>query len=227
MGKGSQLLKGILNLFFQPNCALCDRPSQGILCPSCNKQLHQSQFSNLHQLRPGKPPVFIWGSYGGVLKRAIAAMKYEDCPELARPLGHALAEAWINSPLAARGAIAVVPIPMHPEKQKQRGFNQAELLAKHFCDLTRYPLAATGLERIRETEALYALSREERQKTLAQAMDLGKAFRRKKPSRVVLLDDIYTTGATCREAMRVLQNHGIKVYGIVAIASTRKPGDTR
>jgi predicted amidophosphoribosyltransferase len=189
--------------------------------------LQTHQFSPANQFLTDEIPVLVWGLYGGSLKQAIAAMKYENYPQLAAPLGRWLAQAWLNSlknrrPKSSRSKYAVVPIPMHPEKVKQRGFNQAELIAKSFCETTGYPLRSHGLARIRPTQAQFGLSREQRQQNLARALALGKDFHRRPPQYPVLLvDDIYTTGATCREAVKALQKHQIPVAGILAIATSR------
>lgn len=217
--------RAILDLFLKSNCPLCDRPTPNVLCPQCDRQLQRAQFPRSQQYRRQNPPLFVWGEYGGTLKRAIAAFKYEDRPQLARPLGHAIAESWLNSPLVPGDRLTVVPIPLHREKLKARGFNQAELLARHFCDLTGLPLQAHGLSRQRQTQALFGLSPERRQAELAGALSLGKDFqRRRPPAGVLLFDDIYTSGSTCREAIRVLAKYGIRTSGIVAIASSRRKG---
>ncbi|MCT7958583.1 ComF family protein [Laspinema palackyanum] len=222
MGNWSAMVKGWVNLFLKPNCPLCDRPGKPLLCPGCDRQLQRQKFSVKQRLLQETPPVLIWGRYGGVMKRAIAVMKYQNCPELAQPLGYALAETWLQSPLAKAQGLTVVPIPMYPDKQRKRGFNQAELLAKSFCELTGYPLEPRGLERVRDTEALNQLSPAQRQQTLANSMTVGARLRRNKPKQgVILLDDIYTTGATCQEAITTLSKEGISVYGIAAIATTQ------
>jgi ComF family protein len=159
--------------------------------------------------------------YGGILKRAIAALKYENQPQIARPLGQWLAQAWLNSQLAS--TVIVVPIPLHADKQKQRGYNQAALLAQSFCKITGLHLQQMGLERIRVTEAQFGLSALEREKNLAMAFKLGSGFRRQVPDKpILLLDDIYTTGATARSAVQTLQKLGIPVYGLVASATSQK-----
>lgn len=155
--------------------------------------------------------------YGGILKRAIAALKYENQPQIARPLGQWLAQAWLNSQFASK--LIVVPIPLHADKLKQRGYNQAALLAESFCDITGLQLQKMGLERIRATEAQFGLSALGREKNLAMAFKLGSGFRREIPAKpILLLDDIYTTGATARSAVQTLRHAGIQVYGLAAIA---------
>lgn len=219
-----KILQPFLSLFLKSKCPICDRPAKSELCLYCERQLFRCQFPGGGYQFPAEVPVFVWGEYKGSLKRAIAALKYNDNPELAKPLGYWLAEAWLNSPQSVVDRAIVVPIPMHQKKLKERGFNQAELLAKSFCQLTGLPLQRKGLERIKETEALYGLSKEKRQETVKDAFLLGKAFRRRRVKRSVLLvDDIYTTGSTVNVAIATLKKAGIKVAGVLAIATTHKP----
>lgn len=210
----------LLNLFLESNCPLCQRPTSKEFCQDCVRQLQRCQLP--HSSWQGQLPIFAWGVYGGTLKRAIAVLKYENQPQLARPLGHWLAEAWLNSQLASTQVI-VVPIPLHPNKQKQRGFNQAAVLAQSFCEMTGLELQQKGLERTQETTAQFGLSVSDREKNLAMAFQLGSGFRHHRPRHpVLLLDDIYTTGATARSAAQTLQQQGIVVCGMVAIATTVK-----
>lgn len=115
--------------------------------------------------------------------------------------------------------LVVVPIPIHPHKRQQRGFNQADLLAQHFSDHAGLPIALHGLARSRETIAQFNLSFQEREQNLVDAFCLGKSFLKQRPTvPVLLLDDIYTTGATARSVTQTLRQHGISVYGIAVVA---------
>jgi ComF family protein len=186
--------------------------------------MQRQELPQLIWVGQGQLPVFAWGVYGGALKRAIAALKYENQPQLARPLGHWLAKSWLNSQLASK-ALIVVPIPLHPDRQKQRGYNQAALLAQSFCEITGLHLQQMGLERMQATKAQFGLSIREREKNLANAFGLGPGFRRHRPAKPVLLvDDIYTTGATARSAVETLHHYEIQVYGLATIATPRGAG---
>ena len=224
MGALTDIFNNVLSLFLQTNCPLCQRPAKTELCQYCQKQLESCKFTNPGASWQGDLPVFIWGMYGGQLKRTIAVMKYENHPELARSLGYLTGKAWLNSPISKyQNKLTVVPIPLHPNKQKQRGFNQAELLAKSFCEITGLPLISQGLQRIRETDAQFGLNAIERDKNLSEAFAINPAFKNRLINvSVLLLDDIYTTGATVRYAAKVLHQQGIKVYGIIAIASSKQ-----
>lgn len=207
-----------LNLFFAAPCALCGRSAARELCHYCQQQIASCHLSNPKQFWQGTLPLFAWGVYGGALKRAIAALKYDNQPQLARPLGQWLAEAWLASGLSPV-KLMVVPIPMHPDKQKARGYNQAALLARRFCDVTGLPLKCGGLDRSQPTEAQFGLSIAEREQNLAQAFCLGKDFLQRPPVQpVLLLDDIYTTGATARAAVKTLRRSRIQVQGIITLA---------
>jgi ComF family protein len=221
--KWTGLVKSFLNLFLKSNCPLCQRPAAGEFCLYCHKQLQRCQLTDPGRFWHSEQRVFVWGEYGGALKRAIAALKYDGNPQLAKPLGGWLAEAWLSFPELAIDNLTVVPIPLHQEKLKERGFNQAELLAESFCELTGLPLQRHGLERVKNTQALFALTAQQRQAEMKNALSLGKDFRRRLPrDRVLLVDDIYTSGTTVKSAIKILEQSGISVYGTVALATPNK-----
>jgi len=225
----SKLKEGLLSLFLQPNCPLCDRPAQLEFCQNCQRQLQRCQLKQPDQLWTGQLPIFAWGIYGGILKRAIASLKYENQPQLAYPLGQWLGDAWLKSPSASSvKKLTAVPIPVHPSKLKTRGYNQAELIARSVCQFTDYKHQPFALERVRATEAQFSLSGKEREQNLADAFVVSKKFKQNPPnSPVLLIDDIYTTGATVRSAAQALLKQGIDVYGVVAIASSQKSRGSR
>lgn len=215
-----QLKKGLLNLFLKSNCPLCNRPTGVEFCEYCQRQLQRCQLKNSSYLWHGELPIFIWGNYGGSLKQAITTLKYENQPPLARPLGHWLGEAWLKSAAAKnQKKLILVPIPLHASKQQQRGFNQAELIARSFGEYTGYKQQPLGLERIRATAPQFSLSPQQRSQNLADAFVVG-SLAQKSAATVLLVDDIYTTGATARSAALALRRQGIKVYGLIAIASS-------
>jgi ComF family protein len=210
-------LNQLLRLFLESACPLCQRSQAQTLCVSCQRQIQRYRYESANACQPGQLSVFAWGKYSGTLKRAIAALKYEGHPQLADIFGEWMAVAW-RSTNTSDDAI-IVPIPMHPSKKRQRGFNQAELLAQRFCHIAQCSIAVNGLERIRATEAQFKLSSLERSQNLSAAFRLGKPFLHTSPVRPVwLLDDIYTTGATALSAAQTLSQQGIRVQGMIVLA---------
>ena len=221
-----KLTNGLLSLFLKSNCPLCDRPTSVEFCEYCQRQLLGCQLKNPSEFWQEPLPVFVWGTYSRVLKRAIAALKYDNQPQLARPLGHYLGKAWLESPTPHAKKLLVVPIPLHPTKLQKRGYNQAELIAESFCEITGYKQQQQGLERVRETDAQFNLSAPQREQNLADAFVVGKRLsQHPSASPVLLVDDIYTTGTTVRSAAKTLRRQGIQVHGVVAIVTSKTSGN--
>ncbi|MEA5577736.1 ComF family protein [Anabaena sp. UHCC 0451] len=217
------MFKNLLNLFLQSNCPICQRSTSNGICQYCAKQLKSCHLKNPKYLWKQELPVFSWGSYGGTLKRAIAVMKYENQPEIGRLLGQYLGEAWLLNFTSANLNPVIVPIPLHTKKLKERGFNQAEIIAQGFCEITGLKLKSNGLARIKETKAQFSVSGAEREQNLTNAFTLGSDFSRRHPDAPVLLvDDIYTTGATAKSAVYVLHESSISVLGLASVATTSK-----
>jgi ComF family protein len=213
--------QSLLSLFLQSNCLLCQR-SADLLCPYCRNQLQDCQLGDKAQFWGGDLPRFVWGKYDGVLKRAIAILKYDGQRQLGELLGFWLGQAWLNSPVSSPlQQNILVPIPLHPDKLKTRGFNQAELIARGFAKVTGYSLQVDGLVRVKNTPPMFGLKPQQREENIQSAFALGRQFQNRLPRNpILLIDDIYTTGATAREAATVLRQQGIKVLGIAAVASS-------
>lgn len=217
------MLKSLLSLFLKPNCPLCDRSAEDVFCLDCKRQVLSCQFKNCRQFWQGDLPLFAWGEYSGKLKGAIAAMKYNNHPEIGYFLGCCLARTWVDySPFSSTQKIRVIPIPLHGDKLKERGFNQAELIAQGFCQVTDYPRIKEGLERLKKTEAMFGLNPRQRETNVKDAFRIGKTLKKSSSHLpVLLLDDIYTTGTTVKEAAKTLRSQGIQVIGVVALSTPK------
>jgi ComF family protein len=216
----------IRSLLFQSPCPLCQRPAKGQFCRDCSTQIFSQDFSKNFKQWQGKFPRFVWGEYEGQLRRALTVMKFEQQPDIGVWLGEQLAEQWLKQPQAKfKVRPQVVPIPLHPRKQAERGFNQAERIAYGFCRLTGYPLRPQALQRCKDTKALFDLSPGDRQRELQSALTVGPEFNTRKPW--LMVDDIVTTGSTALAAQRVMEQKGGEVLGLVAIAAPAfsRPGE--
>lgn len=214
-------------------CAVCDRPTANPFCTDCDRQISKQtshRSPSIDQVS-GNLQISALGSYGGSLKRAILAMKYSDRPDVARPLGAALAQHWLSQQTTqlASHHLYAIPIPLHAGRQKSRGYNQAELIADSFCRVSGMPLLADGLVRSRATEPQHELGLAARQQNLDQVFDVGaslhkivrrSARQKNKKGKVAiwLVDDIYTTGATAQSAVQTLEQAGIPVLGMATVA---------
>ncbi|WP_310481603.1 ComF family protein [Chamaesiphon sp. VAR_48_metabat_403] len=207
-----------LNLFLKPNCPLCDRTATDTFCKYCHRQLQECQLLDPAQSWQGDLPVFAWGKYAGAVKRSMAKLKYDGHRSIGNIYGEWLAASWQKSPpVALPNKLILVPIPLHPDKLISRGFNQAELIARGFSRATGVKLDLS-LHRTRSTTAQFGLSKSARQENVADAFALVRSSLKPGDS-VLLVDDIYTTGATVRSAALALRSIDINVCG-VAVVST-------
>jgi ComF family protein len=197
------------------------RPLDGAVCDTCWGAVRVAP--SLHERFTGDHAVS-WaaavGEYDGCLRDIIHALKYEGRRSIAPPLGALMRSAGAD---LLRGADAIVPVPLHPRRERSRGFNQADDLARTL-GLPVHPL----LRRTRYTTSQIELPKDERHRNVHGAFALNRA-----PgsglgapgSTVVLVDDVSTTGATLEACAVVLKAAGAKeVRALTAarVASARR-----
>lgn len=235
-GAAGRWFDSFLDLLFPPRCLHCggllQRPYDQPACPSCLPLLPLAGFYCLrcHDFHPApagclhgesSPPrplegLFALAWYEEAWRTLLHRLKYGEARRLARPIG-----LWLGQALARQlpwPLELVVAVPMHRRKVWRRGYNQALLLARQAARILGLPLAAP-LEKRRDTPSQIGFSQAERRKNVTGSFALrGKEPRGKT---ILLIDDIYTTGATMQEAASLLTAHGAKVYGAVVAFQRR------
>lgn len=192
-----------------PVCIQCGRPQRleaqlESLCKQCRETRYY--FSGARAV----------AVYEGILREILAELKYRYRPELGEVLGKLLVE-WIKLHRNFRDFKLIIPIPINDQKLKQRGYNQAELLAKPLQRYLGIPLTNDIMVREKITESQNALCKEERFRNMRGAFRVVDAGRLK-GVKVLLIDDILTTGATASEAARVLLRAGALEVKVLTIA---------
>lgn len=185
-----------------PRCAELLRPTIHGRCPACARR------------RPAFDGARAGWLYGGPLLEAVHALKYGRAAWLARPLGRMLAEAV---PLDPARVDLVVPVPLHPRRLRDRGFDQAERLAVEVARRLGRPLRPEVLRRVRSTPPQAARDR------AGRAANVAGAFRARRAAalrgrRVLLVDDVLTTGATASAAARALRDAGAARVEVLVLA---------
>jgi ComF family protein len=196
-------LEALLATLAPPRCAACDAGVRvlAVFCPPCARTAISTAGGSA---RPVAALV-----YGGAVARAIARMKYEARPDLARPLGDLLWRALEPHVASLRGAV-VVPVPLHPSRLAERGFNQSALLARPIARRLAGRFAPRALERTRETRQQATLERAARVGNVEGAFDVrgGRAGALVRGRAVLLVDDVMTTGATLDACATALERAG-------------------
>ncbi len=205
----------LLDLLMPPACAACGRVG-ALLCPRCLNGWQVPSRPVDRFLAPDGGVVvgdalaltMAAFAYEGPMRRALAALKYGGASRLAPILARAAAPP-LRELLALTGPATLVPVPLHVERRRARGYNQAELLAKPLSRLTGAPVADV-LERARSTTKQHRLNRTARLANLRGAFRASGAV----PLTAILVDDIITTTATLEACASVLREAGCQsVYG--------------
>ena len=203
--------------FLEPLCLTC-KPAfsrAGVLCSRCEQLVETPEKCTCLPLSPLQG-LYALSWYQGDWRTMLHRLKYEGCRHLARPLG-----AWLGMLLTRETPWflqAVVPLPLHRSRETQRGYNQSALIARYTARAMGLPQLHL-LKKIKPTPAQAGLSKLERRANVSGVFAL--AGRNNKPGPVLLIDDIYSTGATLKEAAWLLNDRGYTVFAAVAAYNPR------
>ena len=199
-----------LELLFPPRCAGCQRVDT-FWCARCQTLLDEIPFPPEETL-PTNPftALAASGTHDGLLRQALLALKYEHAPQLAEPLGARLAERFLRLRWEAE---LVVPVPLHASREHERGYNQSQLVGDVLAQRLGIPQQPAALRRVVATRAQVGLDLQERRQNVHNAFVADTHLVNGRD--VLLVDDVYTTGATLSACAQALQDAGIRtVYGL-------------
>lgn len=214
----------IADILYPPRCPVCDGivPWKRDICPECERKLPRVDTARCricgspvedgmllcddcmemkHSFDSGMG-IFI---YDDTMRHVIAAFKYKERREYGHALGRLIVDAS-GDLIENWKPDVIVPIPIHKERLAERGYNQAEILAEEVSERTGIPMRSDILVRKGRTAAMKNLNREERRANMVSAFAVPPGAYI--PETVLIIDDIYTTGATIDAASSVLKKCG-------------------
>jgi ComF family protein len=217
-------MQRLLDILVPPTCPGCGVEGE-LLCPACRIGLGRRMAEpagapiGLAQPLPAGIVQLEWcGPYAGTARKSLHALKYDGEQRLAGPLGRLLADRWRR---VGVGGEVIVPVPVHAGRRKDRGFDQAELLAREVGNQLALPVVV-ALERTERTTAQHALGRSERQANVGRVFAVPAAHQRAVAGRwALLIDDVSTTGATLSACAAALYAAGATAVSALALARER------
>ncbi len=205
-----------LDLLYPPKCAGCGDVGQGVWCLQCAAQVKVlAPPDHIIQLDLPEQPglsVLSAAAFATPLREGIHEFKYSGAPMLAAPLAHHMLAAW-QAKQVDWTIDLLAPVPLHSRRRRERGYNQSELLAAELALAMRIPMQPAALQRNRYTEQQAHLDAAARQHNVVDAFVAHNTLTSGK--RILLIDDVFTTGATLRAcALSLLKSGAANVYAM-------------
>ena len=207
----------LLDLIFPRSCLDCHSrlDSSKILCEKCHAELEFNQ-----EIIQSDEHIFDCAyavyDFNEIIQPLIHELKYNEMRNIAKFLGKQASKFILENPTFPK-IDYIIPVPLHKVKKRSRGFNQAELLTKEIsrnCNFTHLPKV---MLRNRFTTTQTQLGRIERHKNVSAAFDLRKA-KIIQGKNILLVDDVFTTGATVNSISNVLKSNGVSRIIVLTIA---------
>lgn len=234
-------VEGCLNLIYPPHCLICRQyaPRQQpheLLCPSCQSKIALNrppfcQKCSRHLKGPHPSPLcqdcvqfhpafdFAWSAclFQEPLRSLLHQFKYHQKTQMRHLLVHLMNTFISTQHLDIAQFDALLPIPLHATRKRERGYNQSALLAQGLAREWQIPLAKHILKRTQPTPSQTHLHQKERWTNLHEAFTM-KPFTSLKGRSILIIDDLLTTGATTSHAAKVLKQAGAKTVGVLTVA---------
>lgn len=219
-----------VDLIFPRCCAACDKGLIGneeIICTSCRIALPRVQqdsvsaemigqkFINVHEVT--ETHAYLLFTKKGKVQKLLHALKYKGQAELGVEMGFMFGQEMRENG-SLPDADLIISVPLHKRKLKSRGYNQSDKLAEGFSRATNIPWSGNVLERVKYTETQTGKTRDERWKNVRKVFVVKGDVKDKK---IIIMDDVLTTGATVEACIEVLIEAGCTQFVILTIASAQ------
>ncbi len=205
-----------IELIERPCCIKCGKPlistdffkqNREILCLDCKRKKYSFEFSRST------------GVYDKVLKKCIHLFKYYGEKKLAKPLGKLMVDSLVKNDEFKKKIDLIIPVPLHRNDLKKRGFNQSVLLGKVVGDYFSIPVGESVLVKKKLTPFQVNLSKKEREKNILRVFSVEKP-EEVKGKNILILDDVFTTGSTVEECAKELMKARAKNIFVLTLART-------
>ena len=205
---------GLLDWIYKKKCYFCKNSRESVrMCSKCYDELEflPAQINRIF----ADVKIYCAGVYSKNLQKMIRGLKYHGQKDLAFYQAKFMWEYWQR--LNIEGDFQIIPVPIFPKRKKQRKYNHMDLVGKEFAQMSGFEINLELIQRIKDTKPQYKLNKTQRMLNLNNAFEVSKdKFIEGK--KVLIIDDICTTGSTFEEMVKSLNAAGI--YDIVCFATS-------
>lgn len=200
-----KFIEKLLNLIYVQPCYFCKSSKEdALLCSKCYKKIHFMPEGVFKRIRNCN--VYSATLYDGIIKQLIRDLKYHNKKKLAQV--HAQIMFDYFKELNLRSSFLIVPVPVHKTRLKERHYNHMNIVADEFAKLTGFNVAPDLLIRTKDTKKQFKLTKQERIKNIKNAFELNLNADIPQNTKIMIVDDITSTGITIEEIVKVLNKNG-------------------
>lgn len=210
----------MLELIYPPVCGMCDRINKNNICVNCKAKIKKYLINDIENCKNNKEVYYDYRikilKYENMVRERIIEYKFREKTYIYKTLEKIiLNNEKIYSFLKKYDII--MPVPMYKKKKLERGYNQTELIARELSKDLEIELDYKNLKKIKNTKTQSKLTKAERKENIKNAFMIKNTFR-VEGKKIILFDDIYTTGSTLNECSRILKEAKVKEIAILTIA---------
>jgi len=224
-----RFFENLLNIIFPQVCCVCGAgltKNEEIICFHCRSELPKNNFSNLRENELvnrfyGKLAIDFGVAYldfhkSGITQKLLHQFKYNNYPEIGRLTGNWLGHELLKNKICDKIDI-IIPVPLHPRKERKRGYNQSQYFAEGISEITKIPTEFSSLQRVNYEDSQTHKSKEQRWKSVKNAFQVIDK-KNVKNKNVLLVDDVITTGATLEACGHQILQSGAAGISVAAMA---------
>lgn len=201
----------------EENCYLCrENYAENFICPDCYEEIvvvdkkYEKDIENIDE-------IYVSTFYNRYIKEKVMDFKFHDKVFLYQPFGKIMVDTLKN--IGYEDIDLIIPIPIYKDRMNDRGYNQSELLAKYIGDSLNIAYDFNIIEKIRNTKPQSTLELLDRRKNLEKSFSI-KNTEGLKDKKILLVDDVITTGTTIKEVGKLFKNTGVKSISCMILSST-------
>lgn len=209
-----EFLNNVLDFIFPPSCVICNKIDKQYLCKECEVKIEK--YIHINTIKEMKDDRFHLLKYAGLVREKMIQYKFYNKAYLY----NFFCEILMKNKKACeflKSYDIIIPVPIHKKRKRMRGYNQSELIAEKVANNLNLKIGKDVLYKNKHTKPQSSMDKVQRLKN-AQGVYIVENKHKILNKNVVILDDIYTTGATANECRKILLLSGAKKVGIITIA---------